>query len=229
MLSPNPSRFNKELKKVTSIIPTLNNYKIILNLVSFIYPREYLLKSDQLADIVSKDIIVGGDRSIEQFDENEMGVVRSILENPRIRMTTLAKQTKLNVKTVASILKNLKKRKIVKGFKFVVDTNKLEISKFRLFLKLHNLNMEREKQLKEYFLKTREVVKVNKTVGDWDIEIDIESLDKSKIRYLIVQLREGFKDLIENFNIIEFYQYYQVSYLPRYLFKENISEETVSN
>ena len=31
MLSPNPSRFNKELKKVTSIIPTLNNYKIILN------------------------------------------------------------------------------------------------------------------------------------------------------------------------------------------------------
>jgi len=89
--------------------------------------------------------------------------------------------------------------------------------------------MEREKQLKEYFLKTREVVKVNKTVGDWDIEIDIESLDKSKIRYLIVQLREGFKDLIENFNIIEFYQYYQVSYLPRYLFKENISEETVSN
>jgi len=120
MLSPNPSRFNKELKKVTSIIPTLNNYKIILNLVSFIYPREYLLKSDQLADIVSKDIIVGGDRSIEQFDENEMGVVRSILENPRIRMTTLAKQTKLNVKTVASILKNLKKRKLSKGLNLLL-------------------------------------------------------------------------------------------------------------
>lgn len=229
MLSPNPSRFNKELKKVTSLIPTLNNYKIILNLVSFIYPREYLLKNNQLADIVSKDIIVGGDRSIEQFDSNEMEVVRNILENPRIRMTTLAKQTKLNVKTTTNILKTLKKRRIVKGFKFVVDTNKLDINKFRLFLKLHNLNIEREKQLKEYFLKTKEIVKVNKTVGDWDIEIDIESLDKSKIRYLIVQLREGFKDLIENFNIIEFYQYYQVSYLPRYLFKENISEETAPN
>ncbi|MCX8147414.1 MAG: Lrp/AsnC family transcriptional regulator, partial [Candidatus Woesearchaeota archaeon] len=26
--SPNPSRFNKELKKVASLIPTLNNYKV---------------------------------------------------------------------------------------------------------------------------------------------------------------------------------------------------------
>ena len=39
--APNPSRFNKELKKVASLVPTLNKYKVILNLVTHLYPRYY--------------------------------------------------------------------------------------------------------------------------------------------------------------------------------------------
>ena len=39
-----------------------------------------------------------------------------------------------------------------------------------------------------YFLKTREIVKVNKTVGDWDIEVDIESMDRNYIRLIIMKL-----------------------------------------
>jgi hypothetical protein len=50
------------------------------------------------------------------------------------------------------------------------------------------------------------------------MEIDVESLDKARIKHIISQLREDFKDLISYFNIIEFYQYYERSFLPRYLF-----------
>jgi len=50
------------------------------------------------------------------------------------------------------------------------------------------------------------------------VEIDIESLDKAHIRYILTQIREEFKDLIENFNIMEFYQVHKKSYLPQYLF-----------
>jgi hypothetical protein len=67
-------------------------------------------------------------------------------------------------------------------------------------------------------LKAKEVVQINKTVGDWDMEIDIESPDKNKIRYLTIQIREFFMDLIETFNIMEFYQAYKRDYLPKYLF-----------
>ena len=69
-------------------------------------------------------------------------------------------------------------------------------------------------------LNTKEVIQLNKTVGDWDMEIDIESFDKAKIRKLIVEMREEFKDLIETFNIIEFYQYYKKIFLPHYLFNQ---------
>jgi len=52
------------------------------------------------------------------------------------------------------------------------------------------------------------------------MEIDLESLDKSRIRYIISKLREEFSDLIAGFNLIEVYDYYKRTYLPEYLFEE---------
>ena len=72
----------------------------------------------------------------------------------------------------------------------------------------------------EYILKTPEIIQINKTVGDWDMELDLESFDKSRIRYLTVQLREEFGELIETFDIMEFYQYHKKKFLPNYLLEE---------
>jgi len=151
--SPNPSRFNKELKKVVSLIPTLNNYKIILNLVSHIYPRSYLTDNSSYISSAEQDIIVGGDRVIEEFSGDEMAIMENLLINPKIRHTMLAKRSGMNVKTASSILKSLKKRRIIKGFKYIIDANKLNINKFRLFIKLHNVSKEREDQLMNFLLK----------------------------------------------------------------------------
>ncbi|MFH1275956.1 MAG: winged helix-turn-helix transcriptional regulator, partial [Candidatus Woesearchaeota archaeon] len=219
--APNPSRFNKELKKVASLIPTLNKYKVILNLVTHLYPRIYLVpKSNFDVTSFSSEIIVGGDRVISQFSENEMKIMHYLLENPKIRMTVLAKKSNLNIKTAISVFKELKKRKIIKGFKYTLDTTKLGIYKFRLFLRLHNLTAEKEDKLLEYFKQTKEIIQVNKTIGDWDLEVDIESFDKARIRYLTLQLREEFKELVEDFNLIEFFQIHKKSFLPSYLFQD---------
>jgi DNA-binding Lrp family transcriptional regulator len=217
--SPNPSRFNKELKKVATLMPTLNDYKLILNLVTHIYPKEYLTKNNAILSL-NRERIVGGDREPESFNAGEMAVVRSILANPIERYATLAKKSGLNVKTVKSIISNLKNRHILKDFRYVLDTNKTGIYKSRLFLKLHNLTIETEAGLLEYMGKTREVVQIHKTLGDWDMEVDIEALDSARIRAIIMEMREEFKDLIERFNLIEFYRYYKVSYLPQYLFQD---------
>ncbi len=217
--SPNPSKFNKEVKKIATLIPALNDYKVILNLVTYAYPHQYLAKNPELFSL-NVERIIGGDREREEFNPHELQVIKILVNNPTIRYTELASKTGLNVKTAKSILRNLTKRNIIKGFKYVIDTNKLGINTYRLFLKIHNVSLEREAQLMEYMLHNREIVQLHKTVGDWDLELDLHSLDKSRIRFILMQVREEFKDLIERFNLIEFYQYYQKSYLPQFLFKE---------
>lgn len=217
--SPNPSKFNKELKKLVTQLPTLKDYKVILNLVTHICPRHYLTKNESLQSL-NVERVVGGDRERESFSSNEMSTIKALVLNPKARLTEFASITNLNIKTVRTMLDDLTKRGIIKGFKYTLNTNKLSINKYRLFIKLHNLSQESESQITAYLLKTKEIVQINKTVGDWDIEVDIESLDKSRIRYFVISLREKFKEVIERFNIIEFYKYYKRSYLPLFLFNE---------
>ena len=227
MLSSNPSRFNKELKKVIAENPNLNSYKIALNVVTHLYPRYYLLlqKARLLDDLnslnkIDSGIIVGGDRAVDFFTTGDMAVMSQLLQSPRIPLNSLAEKVQLNTKTVVKIMKNLRSRTIIRGYHYLIDTNALGIEKHRLFLKLHNLSVEKENELFEYFRKTAEIVQINKTVGDWDLEIDVEALEKNKIRYIIMQLRENFADLIENFRSMEFYQYYKKNFLPEYLFNK---------
>ena len=217
--SPNPSKFNKEFKKVISENPLLKEYKIVLNLVTHIYPRHYLIENPELHHFSSQKI-VGGDREKEEFTLQEMSLLRVLLRHPTIRYTALAKESGMNVKTAKSVLTNLMKRNIIKGCKFLINRHKLGVSKSRLFLKLHHLNLENESILMKYLHDNKEVIQVNKTVGDWDMEIDLEALDKSAIRHMILRLREDFSDLIANFNLIEFHDYYKRTYLPEYLFRE---------
>ena len=216
---PNPSKFNKEFKKIISVNPLLKEYKIVLNLVTFIYPRNYLIKDQKLQSLDSYKII-GGDREKEEFDRQEISLLKVILNNPTTRYTKLAKNSGMNVKTAKSVLNNLMRRNIIRGCKFLINKNKLKINKNWLFLKLHNLNLERESHLMKYLHDCREVIQVNKTVGDWDLEIDLEALDKSGIRQIILQLREEFSDVIGHFNLIEVYDYYKKTYLPEYLFMD---------
>lgn len=217
--APNPSKFNKEFKKSVSVNPLLKEYKILLNVVTHIYPRHHLTKNIDL-QVLNGQKIVGGDREKEEFTPQEMALLKILVHKPIIRYSRLAKEAGLNVKTAKSLLQNLSKRNVVKGCKYQIDTSKLGITKSRLFLKLHNLDTEREALLMEYLNNAREIVQVNKTIGDWDMEIDLETLDKAKIRFMIIKLREEFSDLITSFNVIEFYEYYKKSYLPLYLFKE---------
>jgi len=215
-LSPNPSRFDKELKKLINLISTLSNYKVTLNLVTYIFPRFYLVKNKNLINYSKSEILIGGARVPLTLSDKQKAVLKSLKGEPTARYTRLAKLTSFTTKTIFSTYNSLLDMGIIKGVRSLIARDKLGIFRFRLFLRLHNLNLERESVLIDYSLKTEEIIHLNKTVGDWDLEIDIESMDKFRIRLIIVELREQFKDIIESFNSIEFYKDYKREYLPDY-------------
>src|SRR3989338_1340947 len=221
MCVPNPSRFHKELCRIVTEIPALNNYKVILNIVSHIYPKWYLLKNKSMVKDMWISIVIGGDRVPEQWDQRELGILHFLIEDPTLRLTTLAEKCHLNIKTVMMLWKGLQQRKVLRGFQYLLSHTHLGIIKERLFLKLHNLSEQREEQLMHFLLSTPEIVQVHKTIGDWTMEIDIESLDQLRLRKVIRDIREQFKDLIETFMMMEFGQYYYKSFLPKYAVEGN--------
>jgi DNA-binding Lrp family transcriptional regulator len=217
LISPNPSRFNKEIKKLTSYVPSLNTYTAVLNIVTHVYPRLFI--SGVPVD-VPKEIIIGGDRVIENFTETERSVLRCLIEDPKQGLSTLAKKAGIHQKTVNATLRSLKIKKILKGYKFVLNSKKLGIRKFRLFISLHNISQEREDKLINFCLRTEEVVQLNKTIGDWDIEIDIAGFSEERIRQVTMRMRQDFKDLIQSFDVVEVYSFHKKSYLPMFIWSD---------
>lgn len=214
----NPSKFSTELKNLIARIPTLKDYTIVLNVVSYKYPKHYLLEGTGINPL-DPEIILGGDKEKDALSPKDMLVIKYLVSHPMARFTRLAEKTGLNVKTVKSIIRDLKKRKILKGFKYVIDITKLDTHRWRLFLNLHNLSSERETKFMAHLHRSSGVVQTNKTVGDWDLEVDIESLEKNTIRHIVSEIKEEFADIIEHFSLIEIYRYDKISYLPRYLFE----------
>jgi DNA-binding Lrp family transcriptional regulator len=215
ILAPNPSRFNKVIKAITNESKTLKHYKIVLNIVSHIYQKNYLTKNKNIKDLNEKDIIIGGDRNLQKFTPNEIELVKILLKTPLARYSSTAKSSKINVKTINNLWKKLEEKNIIRGFKYILNIDNLDIYHSRLFLKLHNFDNEKEFELMEYLKNTSEITSAHKTLGDWDFEIDIESFDKTQIRKITIMLREKFSEIIETFNIMEFFHFYKRRYLPK--------------
>ena len=229
MESPNPSRFNKEFKKIITQHNRLKNYKIVLNIVSHLFPRNYLIRNKELRNYFPDDIIIGGDRERLVFDDKENKIIENLLNKPIMRMSFLAKKTGINVRTTKKIFTKLQyekvsKEKVVNGVKYLINNSKIGITRIRLFLKLHNITQESENELIRYTTEVPEILHLNKTVGDWEVEIDIEAFDKRRIREIVMEIKEKFIGIIENFNSIEFNQFYLRQYLPRYLFEHEKNE-----
>jgi len=224
IMCPNASRFNKVLKSMSNTLPSLRHYKIVLNMVTHMYPRFYLTNKDMLKIHMPQEIVIGGDREIETFTRSELAIISTLLENPKMRMSSLAQKAGINVKTAKSVVKNLAERKIIRGFKHMIDIDKLGVSRFRLFLKIHGVTQEQDEQMLNYLLKQPNITQMHRTVGDWDMEIDIESLDKMSARKLVSEIREKFSNIIENFSIAEFYHYHKRNYLPKYVFEKAVAK-----
>jgi len=186
----------------------------VLNLVTYLCPRNYLASGRR------PEIIVGGDREPAELSANDTNVIKALLEKPRARLVELAGTTGLNPRTIKNKIQDLQERRVIMGFKSTFDTTTLGISKSRLLLKLHNITAEREEELLTFLRFMKNTTQINKTIGDWDLEIDLETMETGQTRRIILKIKEKFQELIERFNLIQFDQYYKRSYLPKYLFQD---------
>lgn len=203
-LSNNPSRFNKDIKELIKEKRELMNYDIAVNVVSHYFPKKYLTRESQNI----KDYIIGGDRQEITLAENEKNVLKELVNNPRENITKIADNCGINIRTALSIKKTLEKN-IIKGYKAEINVQNIGFIRNRITLKLHNTSPELEKTLLKKCISDPQVVQFSKTLGAWDIEIDVETKDMQKFRKVYLELREEFKEIIQSFNYFNMLDIYK--------------------
>ncbi|MBN2567440.1 Lrp/AsnC family transcriptional regulator [Candidatus Woesearchaeota archaeon] len=214
VMAENPSRFGKVVRRLVDHNPTLRHHTVALNVVTHLYPRQYLVRKLPSLSSIKPEIIIGGDREPKALSPQERAALRALVLNPTMGVSRLAKEAEINPATMRKIMRLLRKARVVRGCRYSVDVGGIGASQYRIFLSLHNLTAEREEGLFDAFREAKEVINASKTIGDWDLEVDVASLDAPAVRRLTMELRERFKDIIASFNITEFYQGHVRRYLP---------------
>ncbi|MBU3941674.1 MAG: Lrp/AsnC family transcriptional regulator [Nanoarchaeota archaeon] len=217
-MAQNPSKFNKELKMLIKENEELNNYDIIINIVSHIYPRDYLIPRNKKTKETTfpSEIIVGGDRDKIVLNDKEKRILLAFVENPKIRLTSIASKLDINIKTAISVINSLKGKKIIRAYKSALNIEKCNLINNKITLNLHNIEPEKENKILDFCLNNPNIVKISKTIGAWDVEIDVETSSSTDFREIYLKIREEFKDVIRSFNSYRIYKVFKHNYLVDY-------------
>jgi DNA-binding Lrp family transcriptional regulator len=219
-LAFNPSRFNKTLKNIMRNFPAqLENYTILTTIVSRSLGRKYLFSKLRT---FPPQAVIGGDRKPVEVKEPDLKILSLLAENARLSAVEIARQLDLTPKTVIERIKKLHQRQIIVSFKPALNTRQIDNVTFLLAIKEHNVVPEIEDQLIDYLKFHPNVVNVVKTLGEWDMEIQIEVENWDTFRSTVREIRQKFKSLIQNTENIPIYKtYHKINYFPGFLLEQN--------
>jgi len=216
-LASNPSQFNKMLRGIMEKFPEqIKNYTVLTTIVIRVFGRKYMLRNTALIS----EIIIGGDREPEDIDQTDMRILSELAEDARENSVKISNKLSLAPKTIINRIKRLQERKIIHGFRPLLNLQKAGYYSTLLAIRYHNISSELENELINYLKIHPYVISVVKTLGEWDIEIEIEADDEKEIRKVEVKIRQRFALLIKQIDNIPLYQSYKKTFFPRFLIQE---------
>ena len=210
----NPSQFNKTLKDILSKFPKqIQDYDVLTTIVVRWFSRKYICRD------LPKEIILGGDRMPEIIDEIDMKILNELSKDGRTCSVKIAELISVTPKTVMQRIKKLRSKEVILGFKPLLNPRKMGYVSNLLLIKYHNITPEMEKEMINYLKIHLNVVGAVKTLGEWDLEIRIETQGTMEFRKVEMEIRQKFTLLIQQIEGIPLYRIYKNNYFPKFLIK----------
>ncbi|MFH2028725.1 MAG: Lrp/AsnC family transcriptional regulator [Nanoarchaeota archaeon] len=213
-LASNPSQFNKSLRRIMEKFPQqIRDYTVLTTIAIREFGRKYLY-----GDMTNfNEKIIGGDRPPEKIDEIDMKILNYMSEDARISAVKLGEMLSLTPKTIIKRINNLTKTSILRGYKPLINIRKADYASNIILIRYHNISSELEDKFTNYLKMHPNVVNIIKTLGEWDIEIKVETLNHIEFRKIEMEIREEFALIIKHIESIPLYRSYKCNLFPKFL------------
>jgi len=147
-----------------------------------------------------------------ELDEKDRKILDSIIPDSRKSIVDIAKETKLSIDVARYRLKVMEREGLIKGYKCLLNPNKLGFVTCKAFVFFKNITEEKKKEFIDYVKNLDNTINIITTFAAWDLEIMFET--KSYEEYF--KIMEGVKDKFKE--IIRFYESILVTSEPKQLF-----------
>ncbi|NQV09404.1 Lrp/AsnC family transcriptional regulator [Candidatus Woesearchaeota archaeon] len=146
----------------------------------------------------SEKCLWGGKLSEEKLDPLDMKILKLLPTNARMPVTEIARRVKSTPRSVSYRIKDLVRRKIILEFSVQLDVNKFNYDYYKSIIYLKNMTHEREMAFIEYCKQLGKILYFIKTIGPWELELEMEVRDYKEYNHVMKDLRKNFGDIIRN-------------------------------
>ncbi|MEI6732180.1 MAG: Lrp/AsnC family transcriptional regulator [archaeon] len=180
-----------DLRETDEIITEINS-----KFAKIISDQELMRK---VRNILQEDVVPARNPKIK-IDKTDKELLSILLENSRESSVEIAAKLKLSPDAVIYRMKKLKESGVIRKFATIFNVNKMGYHWYTITLLMKNFSSKEEQNLKNYQKKNKNILRVLKTIGEWNILIDILAKSPQELQKEIGEIREILGDSIKDYD-----------------------------
>jgi Lrp/AsnC family transcriptional regulator, leucine-responsive regulatory protein len=148
------------------------------------------------------------------IDELDKRVLKELTKNARQTSLELSRKLKATERVVRYRIQKLEKDGVILGYRTALDTTKLGLRYYKLFIQMKNASAASFATIRTYIQQSPFVVYSTEAIGGFDFELEAHFPDSAALYTFMNELRERFPTLIKELSHMEYMEEHKVTFYP---------------
>jgi Lrp/AsnC family transcriptional regulator, leucine-responsive regulatory protein len=153
-------------------------------------------------NLTPTEFTFGEKEEIIKIDNNDKKILDLITLNSRMKLVDISEKVKLSPKVVAYRIKEMEKKKIIRGYKIFLNPQTMRFSTYKAFVHFKNINEERKKEFINYCKNLPNIINMVITFASWDLEMMFETQKDEEYYKIMDEIKEKFSDIIKFYDSV---------------------------
>lgn len=213
--------FSYEAKGVTDLRDFLDSllprfgpilvHKAIAARVQFLdFPLSYLLGNSSRV----KSIAWRGEMDSTELDDQDHSILKAIASADTKSNREISRGLGIPNSTFEARLKRLRERKVLLGYRYLLNTEALGVQHFLILLFTKGLGSPLRNRLQQFTLSHPSIRFLVESIGGWDYELGVETLDSRSMSEITEDIYERFSNDLISIKVLPVFKYLKVKSYP---------------
>ncbi len=150
----------------------------------------------------------------ESIDEIDKKLIIALGKDATITSPKLSEKIKITEVAIRERIKKLISKKIILGFRTMIDLGKLDLQISSLLIKTNTQSSEVDKKLQTFFQFDKNNTYACKVIGEYNYFLTVFNKNNLELKEYITKLRNTFPELIKNIDILPLFEMSYHKHIP---------------